>query len=289
MTNLNYTPLLFTLSDFLYQENYVKEVTSNNIIEDIQLLEPRYYLNIFSPINNRQLDFPDNSIKIPLDNKGLLKNTIRLQLKPCVGYGINSCYKIQFWKWYPITNNSFSKIKISRELVREDYILVPAIDSRTYLANWNYLNPTDYKYPSYYRESLLKAKEIEVTRYWNNKVNVNSIEVVDVINNPFQHLDLTMLSNSNSTSSMLIDKYEYEFDREVKELRVDWIKDYEGATPNNINRLLPYGELVDNKWQPIPIKYNVSYVRPLTLKEVYFTDFIEEKYTLQNKLPYNHF
>lgn len=86
------------------------------------LLAPRYYLTIERPRNQ-----PGPAIHIPLHKSptSLLNNKIRVALKPSVGWGVNACYKVDYWEWIP--NVNLPAIPTKRKLMTE-YWYVPTLD-----------------------------------------------------------------------------------------------------------------------------------------------------------------
>lgn len=93
------------------------------------LLAPRYYLKIHSPRNQ-----PGPTITVPIhkSTNSLLKDKVRVALRPSIGWGVSASYKVDYWEWIPNVNLPAipSKKKLSTE-----YWYVPTID-RDYVARF---------------------------------------------------------------------------------------------------------------------------------------------------------
>ena len=93
------------------------------------ILAPRYYLEIHSPRNQSG---PSFKVPIHKSSRSLLKDKVRIALKPSVGWGINASYKVDYWEWIP--NVNLPAVPTKRKLSTE-YWYVPTID-RDYVARF---------------------------------------------------------------------------------------------------------------------------------------------------------
>ena len=106
-----------------------------------RILAPRYYVIIHGPNNNYQAPKKFNIEKAP---HSIGKNTLRTTLTPSFGYGINACYKVEFWEWYPLLNSTAT---ISKKKVHTEYWYVPTINNTGYYIPNNYYNQSYRPWP----------------------------------------------------------------------------------------------------------------------------------------------
>ncbi len=106
----------------------------------IVLSEPSYYLLIHYPETFNQVEaLPTKPIRVNFPTHSLIKGDLRLELAPSIGYGINSCYKIEYFSWVkPITPAGIvsTNTRATSKKLREEYWWVPAIDG-TRLLNYD--------------------------------------------------------------------------------------------------------------------------------------------------------
>jgi hypothetical protein len=136
-------------------------------ISDPIYLAPRYYLKIFPPnTSNSNSSIYSPSLIHHIPRSGILSGTLQLLLRPSIGYGVNSCYRVEYWEWQKILlpkNYSLSghptKNKLAKDrpqyphrLIKQEYWYVPNADGSINLnydsfhMNQGYL-ATHYSYP----------------------------------------------------------------------------------------------------------------------------------------------
>lgn len=123
------------------------------------ILAPRYYLLIKSP---KDQNLPTIKINIHKSNSSLLKNKARVLLEPSLNYGINSCYKVEYWEWIPNLNLTAD---ISKKKLFTQYWFVPLLDNN-YVPYYSYVtayNNNSNIYP-YFNYPKLISEKIEVGR-----------------------------------------------------------------------------------------------------------------------------
>ncbi len=279
MLHIPFTPILLKLEDFdnlvtnlLQEDPYIppiEERTQNYI------LSPRYYFLIYPPQLGTNAINKVKAKKYDIYLSGLLANTLRINLKPSVGYGINSCYKIQLWCWHPvIAKDEESKPRrITQELISEQYLYVPPINFRTYTLDYDnyytYLNRwnTIFNFPLYFNQPLIKQKELIVKRRYKE---LDSNILLDDITN----IDVLDFFNFNSNDFKLIENYKQpelgkEFDKAVESFSIEWTNNYEEPL------LLPNVNTLD--YYVDEIKYSLDYIVPLRGDKLLFTDFVDER------------
>lgn len=95
-----------------------------------------YALKIFAPQTNNQLGIaPFNSTTIQIPTIDPYKNKVRLLLQPSIGYGRNSCYKVEYWEYSTIYLPGFKKGRPSKTKCRTEYWRVSAVDG-SYILNY---------------------------------------------------------------------------------------------------------------------------------------------------------
>ena len=147
----------------LYTEN-----TDPSTNTKIKLLAPRYYVLIHSPANKFQATKKINIEKAP---HSINKNQLRVELEPSIGYGINACYRVEYWEWVPVLNSP-SSIPTTKK-VHEEYWYVPSIDSYGfYIPNYYYNHPTTFwpHNPAQWNISTRKYPELYWPYYYNRIV-----------------------------------------------------------------------------------------------------------------------
>lgn len=114
-------------------------------LEEAVISSPQYYLLIYYPKTNNLIgSLPTQPIKINLPVHPAIRNKVRLLLMPSVGYGMNSCYKVEYWQWtkpyLPTLMQQTTPSKISKVKLKEEYWLVPAIDGTRLLNYRQFIN-----------------------------------------------------------------------------------------------------------------------------------------------------
>lgn len=151
--NRRYTPLLIELDDLII--SHIEDPPLPEDLLDIDnpiYLSPRYYIKIFRPPTTNTTGSLSSEGQIyPIQRSGVLANKLQLQLRPSIGYGINSCYRVEYWQWekillprgYSLTGvvgkNKLSKDKpqYKHKMIRQEYWYIPNADGSL---NSNYNN-----------------------------------------------------------------------------------------------------------------------------------------------------
>lgn len=224
------TPIFIDLlqtSDTLYTSNYLDLDTKDPINlytknEDSlinskeYLLAPRYYVLIYSPANNFQATKKINIEKAP---HSLAKNILRTSLAPSIGYGINSCYKIEYWSWRPLLN---SNSIITKTKVNTEYWYVPSLDTYgNYIPN-NYFNCSVKPWPHTLDDWYWSVNQRLCYMYWpyyyprvitkefkaNRKIEGDY--VIDTINSKEALTIINLYSDLDSVSVLSqVDKFKF--------------------------------------------------------------------------------
>lgn len=132
------TPLFLDLSYNISPSPLSQTLPST--YEDLQkytkilLSEPIYYLLIYPPLNqdSRAGLTPISPIKLNIPKEPNYKNKIRLELFPSIGYGINSCYRVEYWQYQkplvPETLKTKSNTDLIKKYITHEYWHVPLLD-----------------------------------------------------------------------------------------------------------------------------------------------------------------
>lgn len=165
---------------FLNLENYFVASQPPAMIENpVALSEPQYYLLIHPPRTANQVNqLPVSPIRVSIPNIGHLSRKVRLQLAPSVGYGVNSCYRVEYWEWRkPIVAEDVvltSMPKISKTRVKEEYWWVPSPDG-----DFFYDYPALFNYKPKYR----RVQQLELTRQAAPADNLNPYpDLIEIVN-----------------------------------------------------------------------------------------------------------
>jgi hypothetical protein len=167
----NLTPLLISIEDYSNTKDPVIPDDIKQLTRPVYLA-PRYYLIIHRPPNNNQTGYiyPDN-YRVGIPKYGLLKNTVQLLLPPSIGYGVTSCYRVEYWQWDKIVyppgysmsgiprRNRYAKHLPSNKysLIKEEYWYIPNEDGS--------LNIDDnYAWRPVYRNVVNKLRQRLITK-----------------------------------------------------------------------------------------------------------------------------
>ena len=154
----------------LYKEDPV-DLTIEELDEELSIepyiLAPRYYIKIFSPPNNPSAF----NQTIHIQKKGHLSNQIRLSLAPSVNYGVNACYKVEYWEWTPLVNKPSNSI--TKTLLLTEHWYVPTIHPHSWVASY----PFDIN--NYYPQDLIYLLPFNKPRLITEQVRVNRLNNAD--------------------------------------------------------------------------------------------------------------
>ena len=185
-----------------------------------RILAPRYYVLIYPPANNFQATKKIDIQKAP---HSLGANTLRVSLAPSEGYGINACYRIEYWKWYPMLN---STAEITKTLVHTEHWFVPTITTtglylpnRYYtelprvwphsIAQWNIATHYMYYWPCYYNR--LAVSEYIADRFVEGDYVYDTLTTKDA-------LAIGSLFGKEDTITVFEQPDKFRYNKEVK----DW-------------------------------------------------------------------
>lgn len=150
------TPLLLDFSQYVYPAVYPIPVPTSeaqlDVLKTSVISNPNYYIEIYIPPNHDHQNLNKRAayrFNIPSDPS--LNYKMRLGLPPSIGYGVNACYRVEFWEWRkpfiegePYGNNRPIKHKIG-----EQYWRIPTIDAFYLLSERDYyIYKPRYKYTS---------------------------------------------------------------------------------------------------------------------------------------------
>lgn len=146
------TPVYLQLDSLVNNlDTWVVEPTSVQDLEGIEALmsNDRFYYKIYSPnVDNSNSTITSRSTTVSFAPHPNYRSAIRIEMTPTVGYGKNSCYKVELWKW----NKVFSRIpipsKITKKRILTEYWLVPNTDG-VYFTDYEDLRSTKLRYLSY--------------------------------------------------------------------------------------------------------------------------------------------
>ena len=285
----------FTASNTLYQvSNYLDLNTEDPVnlyIEDTdpitntieRVLAPRYYVLIYSPANQYQATKKINIEKAP---HSLNRNQLRVSLQPSIGYGLNACYRVQYWKWHPLLNSTGT---ISKTKIHEEHWYVPYINQDGYYnPNYYYFErprPWPYSY-AYWNTSTRLVPEL-YWPYYYNRIETTSFPITErVIDGDYvidtlktkSAMSIIKLYNDTDTIQVLsqpnIFKYSQQtrswtFSKDIYALRIRRLI----SGVNGINDVA-----VDETGATIPATTNVKYYLPfhpcdITVKEEYLDQY----------------
>lgn len=132
-----------------------------------QILAPRYYVLIHSPANRYSATKKINIEKAP---HSINRNQLRVELQPSIGYGLNACYKVDYWKWQPLLNLTAD---ITNTKIHTEYWYVPNIDYLGFYVSNYYMNDTPRSWPygiAQWNVATRKYPYLYWPYYYNRKV-----------------------------------------------------------------------------------------------------------------------
>ena len=200
-----YCPIFLDFKN-IYLPNLEKPELSSFDLEDLTTAtigSSLYTLKIFTPQTNNQLNIaPSSSIEIRIPNIEPYKNKVRLQLQPSIGYGLTSCYRVEYWKYTPVYLPAGKKGRPSKEKCREEYWRVPAPD-RTYILNYEMW----YRYKPRFNSLTLQvvefSKDVESSQLLDNNLDIILINRVNQAGVDFTDYVLTDTSLTNYESPIV--------------------------------------------------------------------------------------
>lgn len=285
--NVTPRPALPDLADPDYT-NLLK--TYNDFTREDTILSPRFYLKIYPP-GNLTYGSSLDPITINIPREGLLAGQLRLKLRPSFGYGVNSSYRVEYWKWYPFIpgytkgKENPKQSKVVQKFIRQEYWLVPAIDSRTWGYYWLYPNRSLYAFPV--RRRALASSSITFTRRFANPtaqlllpdLSTNPLysTVRDYYPNPIEESAALVYTPTPANPFEVVEVYntvnsEKPYDKYIDQMYIEY-----SSSP-------PGGELPIIRTDSINVTYSINYVQPLMLKDILFLDYEEEgDYTMMGQ------
>lgn len=243
------------------QLDFLLEAETDIISNESYLLSPRLYLKIYSPHNIYNLD----SIKYDVhkSNLSLRQNKVRLLLSPSNGYGINSCYKIEYWMWRPTIN--YKKFYKPLYKILTQYWYVPTISEQNLIPRYSFDSHFSkrgyYSYPYIYEQSLLTNKLIKVNRTIDNDNDLVIDNLIDI-----DSIDVFCFKKEDIMSfTEELENIKYNFNNETSKWTFDQ-KLVQSTLIRNQNKVKDL-ELGEGE-----IDININYIRPLTLNQVLFEE-----------------
>ncbi len=198
------TPIYLDFQDAFVPQPLPVTVPKTDIeleaLEEPVISSPQYYLLIHYPKTSNLIGaLPTQPIKVNLPIHPSIRNKVRLQMLPSVGYGINSCYRVEYWQWtkpyLPTLMQQTTPSKITKVKLKEEFWLVPAIDGTRLL---NYRQYLDFK-PKFdsknTKEILLTRSAIATDSLLNNLdvMVINTITQDNTIFAGYQIIDDSLL------------------------------------------------------------------------------------------------
>jgi hypothetical protein len=290
LTKRRYTPLLIELDELVITNIEDPPLPEDPLdIDEPIYLSPRFYIKIYKPAtHNTTGSLSTEGQIIHIQRSGILSGKLQLLLRPSIGYGINSCYRIEYWQWEKILlpkgyslsgvpgKNRLAKDKAQNKhkLIRQEYWYIPNSDGSL---NFDY-NSQVSGYP--YGNLLL-----------NRRVNTNPIIKVEMErydSNP-QDIDMDYLYPPQQLEAFDICSIMDEEGIEWTDYSITPITLTLNITRENITRAIGI------QWgltQPRPAsKYTLTYIKPFTLCDVVFlennrSDNLYNNRRLNNVGPY---
>ena len=268
------TPLLLDFSDKSYPNLFKKQTpTSQQELLELQesiISSTNYFIKIYFPENFTQfngLKKDQLQFNIPLDPK--LNNQMRLGLVPSIGYGVNSCYKVEYWEWSrPFYPGQFKRTdtRIIKKQVYEEYWRIPNFNKKYF---YDYLSWKKYipRYDCPPKLTLIKSDS-------NLDSLIDHLEIINIIS--------IKQDKQKFTNFRLVDDSLY------------WVPPFE-ALPNP---MLPATyqapeSTVAIEWlggvtPEIGTEYEVTYIKPLSLEDIVYIDDLTGKSVLTHHPMYNY-
>lgn len=277
------TPLLLDFSKTIYPNFIKKRVpTSQQELIDLQeavISSPNYYLKIYFPVNLSDLNkvkLDSFQINIPLDKT--LNNQVRLALPPSIGYGLNSCYKVEYWEWTkPYVPFQFNRAdtRIMKRQVYEEYWRVPTHDKLTFYDynSWFTYKP-NYKCPP---KVIFTRGSTGFDSLLNNLDIINILSISQKIEGEEENLCKVNYTNYIITDDSLT-----------------WVPPFESLPhPDKPPMHYPANSTVAIEWLPgaKPIEgseYEITYIKPLGLEDIVYIDDLTGKSALTYHPKYNY-
>lgn len=255
--------LLLDFSNKLYSS---PATAINSQLEVNQLTQPE-----LSPIEYQvKITFPANNIHITgsrqheltfnIPTHSSLQYKVRIQLPPSLGYGINSCYKVEYFEWQrPYQAGRMPHLsKIQKRKVYEEYWRVPTSD-KVYLQSYR-----DYQYykVSTKTESITLTKSEGLQDSLLNHLNV--IDIQSIVQGNQQYTNWKLADNSlywRPYFEPLVNPVENP--STTPTVAIEWLA---GSKPSG--------------------EYQVNYIKPLTLEDILFVE-LEGKSILSSSYYFN--
>lgn len=247
---LDYSTNLFTLPVV----NIDSQLDVNQLNKP-ELSAKEYQVKIKFPANTNLPKRGEISFNIPTHPS--LQSKVRVQLPPSIGYGINSCYTVEYYEWQrPYEAGKVPYLsKIQKQLVHTEYWRVPTSD-KFYLLSYN-----DY----YLYKSNSKVETIKLTRTNTNfDLLIDNLDVIDIKSITQNGIEFT--------NWKLIDNSLY------------WRPYFEplvNPDPTPSTEPTVAIEWLNGDKPVVGSEYEVSYIKPLTLEDIVYVDY-ENKTILSN-------
>ena len=247
---LDYSTKIFT-----YPIENINSQLEINELSKPKLSAKEYQIKIKFPVNYNVVRRKDIEFNIPTHPS--LEYKVRLQLPPSIGYGINSCYTVEYYEWQrPYEAGKVPYLsKIQKKLVYKEYWRIPTSD-KFYLLSINDYN--NYKVN-------LNTQKVKLTK--SNTLQdslLNNLDIIDI-----QSINQNII---NFTNWKLIDNSLY--------WRPYFIP-LVNSNPPEIDKPTISIEWLEGDKPIEESEYEINYIKPLSLEDIIYVDY-ENKNILSN-------
>lgn len=252
------TPLLLDFSGYVYPAPYSITVPTTEAQLDLITTDvigsPEYYIKVFPPANaEHQNIIKQSAFQFNIPSYPSLNYQVRLALPPSIGYGINSCYRVEYWEWrkpykqgepYNSPTSRAIKTKLS-----EQYWRIPTVDSYYLLSERDY-----YIYKPRFK-------------YTSNTTFTQTGNTLNLLNN----LDIIVIQSVISNGT-LFTNYSLQDDS------LFWKPYFAPLVPDNLSH--PTAPTVQLLWGTGTIPnvgdiINIEYANPFSLENIIYVDTLD--------------
>lgn len=237
------------------------------------ILSPRYYL-ILKPPGNLRSGSGLQPLKFDIPLQGPFAGQLKLKLYPSFGYGVNSCYTAEYWRWYPYipgftkgVENAKAR-RITTEFIRKEHWLIPEIDNRTGALRHVYSLP--------HRRQVVSSLLLKTKRTYSNPATIEGDPTYNYIQDEVSPEYYSLFAFTNTSKASLIETYNIQ----------DPLKPYDKyvtAAYLQYKTEAPLPNVLPVRGGSIDVEYTVNYLAPISVREVLFMDYEEEGHYLRAK------
>lgn len=288
-----YSPVLIELDDssLPYYEDPVLPTTLDEL-DSILVLAPRYYIRLTHPsVHNTTGSLIHKSANYYIPRSGLLANTLKLKLRPSIGYGINSCYRVDYYsvvKHLLPTNynpkNPFKPVNPTKLRYKD---IPQAKHEHLKTEHWYIPNPDgtlNVNYSNHYNNSQPLLLPPLPARVKNNPTKTTSLVRAD--SNPdMQGIDYLV----TPLDKEVIDIQSVTSDHSWEDYQLYEVPSYPFITSLTNESVTSAVGIAWGSAAPRPgTTYNITYTQPFTLRDIIFLP--EERsstiYPIRNQYGY---